>query len=345
MVEQSAAELGKEAGAPAGPPGVCSGETPGAQGQGHDADTPAGKRAESYLDEDWVPDHCKAPDLKPAGLVSYGAPWQLYENAHVWRGDCVDMPMPGIGQVWCQEEGTRLLLMWPVSACISKGCAAADAWDWLFGEYDMSLSPQSFQQWATTHLSWMVLYPNEAAWVPWGYQTASLNLTSVSCGTGPSMAIVQPFFSRGLAQMCPTLADVGRHLMGESQRCKAHGDKTWILICDRLCDWLKDEVEEAKRKGKEGAQVMVAIGDVSVARSRVLKRSHTLDASDCLGDGADGAGADSRRKRARAPAALQEPEGGAAAEDPRLLAQADGVACSERQEGGGQGGEWGAVAD
>ena len=132
--------------------------------------------------------------------------------------------------------------------------------------------------------------------------------------------------------MCPTLADVGRHLMGESQRCKGHGDKTWTLICDRLCDWLKDELEEARKNGKEGAQVLVATGDVCVARTRILKRSHTLDASACLEDGADGAGADSKRKRARAAAALQEPEGGAAAEEPRLLALADGVACPGRQE-------------
>ena len=293
---------------------------------------PLESRAESYLDEAWVPEHFKVPGLKPAGLGSFGAPWQLYENSHVWRGDCVDVPLPGIGQVWIQEEGTRLLLLWPVSACISKGCAAADAWDWLFGDHDMSLSPQSFQQWATTHLSWMVLYPHDAAWVPWGYQTACVNLTTEKCGTGPSMAIVQPFFSRGLAQKCATLADVGGHLMGESQRCKDHGDKTWTLIAGRLHDWLKGEVQEAKRNGTKGADVLVAIGDVTVARTRTLRRGHTLDGAACIEDTETGPPAARTLKRARTASASQALEGGAAAAGPGLLALADGDACSQTQE-------------
>ena len=294
---------------------------------------PTESREESYLDEAWVPEHFKAPGLKPAGLNSFGAPWQLYENSHAWRGDCVDVPLPGIGQVWIQETGTRLMLLWPVSACISKGCAAADAWDWLFGDHEMSLSPQSFQQWATTHLSWMVLYPRDAAWIPWGYQTANLNLTTADCGTGPSMAIVQPFFSRTLAQKCVALADVGTHLMGESQRCKDHGDKTWTLIADRLCDWLKDELQEAKRRGTKGAEVLVAIGDVTVAKKRELKRSHsTLDGAACIEDGETGADADAHRKRAKTVSPSQAPEGGAAAAGPELLALADGDACSQAQD-------------
>ena len=74
-------------------------------------------------------------------------------------------------------------------------------------------------------------------------------------------------------------------------------------------------------------------GDDCVARTRNLKRSHTLDASAGLEDGADGAGADSRRKRARAAAAFQEPEGGTAVEEPRQLpALADGVACQEEEK-------------
>ena len=160
-----------------------------------------------------MPEHFKSEECSPAGLSTFGALWHLYENAAAWRGDCVEMPMHGIGQVWCQDAGMRLLLMWPVSACVNKGCAAADAWDWLFSDQDIGMPPSAFHAWATAHMSWVVLQPGDVAWVPWGFQTASLILSSFALGTGPSAAFVQPFFSRGLAQQCLTLGEVGKHLV------------------------------------------------------------------------------------------------------------------------------------
>ena len=47
---------------------------------------PQENRTESYLEEAWVPDHCRDSDCRPAGLLTYGAPWHLYENANTWMG-------------------------------------------------------------------------------------------------------------------------------------------------------------------------------------------------------------------------------------------------------------------
>ena len=300
---------------------------------------PAESRKDTYLDETWVPDHCKDPESRPAGLATFGAPWHLYENAAVWRGDCVDLAMPGIGQVWYQETGMRLLLMWPVSACVSKGCAAADAWDWLFGDQDMALTPSCFQAWASANLSWVVIQQGDAAWVPWGYQMASLNLASAELGTGPAEGFVQPFFSRGLAQICPSLGDVGRHLMTEAARCKTYGDKTWRIMADGLIAWLEEELKEAMKTGRKGAVALVITEDVCGAKTRELKRTTTLDANAYLDSalGEEAGDGKQRKKRARVTAASQDSAQGTRVEAERpLQAVADGDVLEENKKEGEQ---------
>ena len=168
---------------------------------------------------------------------------------------------------------------------------------------------------------------------------ASLNVSSAELGTGPAEGIVQPFFSRGLAQICPSLGDVGGHLMTAAARCKTYGDKTWKLIADGLVAWLAAELEEAMKKGQKGAVALVITEDVCVAKTRELKRTKTLDANAYLDSelGEEVGDGKQRRKRPRVAAATEDTAQGTRVEAERPLQPlADVDVCEENKKEGEQ---------
>ena len=144
---------------------------------------------------------------------------------------------------------------------------------------------------------------------------------------------MQPFFSRGLAQQCPSLGDIGGHLITEAARCKEYGDKTWKLIADDMTAWMLAELEFAKKAGHAGAVPLKGSEDVSVASRRELKRRKSLAANEDMNAALGGDEDESQRKRPRTVAASQELVDGVGLGGKRQAAdEADGDASEKHEE-------------
>ena len=107
------------------------------------------------------------------GLWDFGSPWLLMDPPKAWRADIHDVPLSGLGQLWVQKSGQRLVLMWPVAACTTRDCHAAMTWSWLSrpGDGSVEFPPMTsaeFCHFADNWISTAVLSPDCMLWIPLG---------------------------------------------------------------------------------------------------------------------------------------------------------------------------------
>ena len=73
---------------------------------------PHGPPQDFYTDERWVPVcWAESEHQRSVGLWDFGSPWLLMDRPKAWRADIHDVPLSGLGQLWVQKSGQRLVLM------------------------------------------------------------------------------------------------------------------------------------------------------------------------------------------------------------------------------------------
>ena len=109
--------------------------------------------------------------------------------------------MAGLGQLWVQRAGHRMVLLWPVASTITMGCEPVNSWWWLFGE---GLKPKEFKEWAEINLSFVSLPPGGMLWIPFVWQMASLAETDLDGDDVDDVldneTLMLPYLSEGVSQ-------------------------------------------------------------------------------------------------------------------------------------------------
>ena len=236
---------------------------------------------DTYGDELWVPARWKASDhLRPAGLLSFGSPWVLLDRPRSWRADLNELPLSGLGQVWLQRTGCRVVLMWSIGGLLEdQGCHAAMSWYRLFVE----LTQGTLSKFADKHFSVAVLRPGGLLWIPFGWQAASLSeMPEIGLASAQEQIVttlVLPILSSQLAAGCDIFGDVENHLRtavcDEMKAAASRGVKIgWDRVGKGLLTWMQEVLNMAAAEGAPQLRPVIADNPgANSARARKMKRT------------------------------------------------------------------------
>jgi hypothetical protein len=206
-------------------------------------------KADQALDKlAWVPEDMKAKGL-PEALRGVGGAWLFVSDGGQFRaGGPDDWPTQCCGQFVIGTAGANLLLAWPMSSVLERGCKFADHFDFLF-----SLPQKEFTKWANAHLRWTVLPPGAAAWIPYGFFGSLLANLS-----GRTQAVVQPFLAAKMANESSTFMSLVPAIERTVEGAMAANDYTWSRLGRSYLEFLAScregdaqEDDEADESGEE----------------------------------------------------------------------------------------------
>ena len=240
-----------------------------------------GSPHDTYGDEDWVPARWKATEhLRPAGLQSFGSPWLLLDRPRSWRDSLNELPLSGLGQVWMQRQGCRIVIMWPIGGLLEDhGCHAAMSWHRLFQQ----VGAKALETFANKHFSVAVLRPGGLLWIPFGFQAASLaEMPEMGVASDEQQVVttlVLPILSTHLAATTELFGDVENHLRTavclEMKAAADRGSKIgWHRVGKGLMAWMANVLQTAAVPGQAVMRPVIEDGPhENAVQARRLKRS------------------------------------------------------------------------